>query len=334
MFAIHGASIEESLGVQLTRELVVATDRCWLCATPFPATEPSDDHIFNRWLLNWRGLHDSKFTLFNRSLLPFRQARVGTCRDCNNVHLSRIERRVAEAAKAGMSEFAALSRRDILLWLMKIHFGLLRLELRLPGDVKSRDGGTILTEEFFQGPLRLEHLLLQEARGLVCTDPSPGSVLLFEVEPGPGNDFEFHDMIDPPFMALRMGSIGIVASLQDWGWLEETWANLATPAAPPLVPTGSTVTTEAFFDITTTAMVLARSIRGAPRVLVDDDGSGTVVVTPVGEMNRLVSIAARAEAEGQPLPAGLRPWYGQLLDPQGLENLAEALETRRRERGA
>jgi hypothetical protein len=331
-FAIRGPSIEESLGVALTRELVIATDRCWLCGAVLSTTKSSKDHIFNTWLLNWRGLHDEKITLSNGSLLPFRQARVGTCNDCNSVHLSRIEGRVAGAAKAGLRDFAALAPQDVLLWLAKMHFALLRLELRLKRDLKSRDSGTIVSDDFFRGPLRLEHLLLQAARGRVRADPSPGSVLLFEVEPGPGHDFDYSDMIDPMFIALRMGSIGVVANLQDWGWLEETWAQLAQGPDPVVTPVGSRVSTEAFFDITTTAMVLARSLRGAPQVLVDNDDNGTIVVQPLPVMTPLIDMAAKADDAGQPLPAGFRPWMNQILDVQELANLDEAVQARRARR--
>ncbi len=265
-FAITGRSLDESRAIQLTRELIVSTDRCWLCGRRFAEVNRADeDHIFNRWLQRWLDLWNESIILSNGTRFRFTKARIGTCRPCNE-DLSRIEGRLSRAARKGFDAFAAQSAEDILLWLGKMHYGLLRLELRLPKDQAVPGSDAIRRPDFFEGPLKLQHLLLQAARAVVRADPLPGSILLFEIVDDSGaKRFEYFDHALPMFVAVKMGSIGVIATFQDWGWLRETWDQLSAPSAissqPAVVPPfGSKLRPNEFFDVTTTALHLARSL--------------------------------------------------------------------------
>jgi hypothetical protein len=153
LFGMLGGSIADSPVVQLDESLIVASDRCWLCGVTFTTDNPrSDDHVVVDWLQRELGIRDERLTLQNRSQIPFRQAYINSCKSCNTNHLSKPENRVAKAYRGGLTSLQALAPEDLFVWLGKMHYGLLRLELRLRRDRRSASSDTILKPDFFVGP--------------------------------------------------------------------------------------------------------------------------------------------------------------------------------------
>jgi hypothetical protein len=323
LFGILGGSIADSPVVQLNESLVVASDRCWLCGVFFTSKNPSsNDHVVVSWLQSELGIRDERLTLQNRSHIPFRQARINSCKSCNTNHLSKLENRVAKAYRDGLTSFQALAPEDLFVWLGKMHYGLLRLELRLRLDRKSGSPDTILKPEFFVGSLRLEHLLLQSARGVLRFRQQPASVLFFELEPPKGFPFGYTDDINPAYLALRVGTIGIVANLLDWGWLQELWPQV------PLSRTSAPLSEEEFLLRIAASRSLARRLQGAPDVVVGEEADGTLTVDVVAEVNAGVAAAAR----GVRLPPGYRPELNQWCELPSAEEFERELSELRRQR--
>lgn len=104
----------------------------------------------------------------------------------------------------------------------KILYGLLVRELFLLVDRTSPDEGTILEPDDLR-ELRLHHLLLQAARGLVTWEPFPASIILIptKVSDEPAHNFDFADAFWGPTLTMRLGPIGILAVLQDGGAFEK-----------------------------------------------------------------------------------------------------------------
>ncbi|MGW0668334.1 hypothetical protein [Streptomyces sp. NPDC002746] len=114
--------------------------------------------------------------------------------------------------------------KDVLFsWVGKIYYGVMFRELTLRSELRDPHSPPIMDAEFLQ-LFHQHHLLLQNMRGVVnwISGHSPSSFLFFkcQVSKNPSINFDYFDVANLPFIALRIGEVGLVASLQDWGQLE------------------------------------------------------------------------------------------------------------------
>lgn len=208
-----------------SRDQAFANNRCFLCGTALDGTNRTDEHVFPQWLLRRCELWNQKLTLLNRTEIPYAQIKIPCCFTCNNIYLSPIENRVGQAFKSGPEAVRALDRTDLFVWLSKVYYGLLILELNLVADRADPSAGNIMIPEWVER-FKMHHMLMQVARGVVKWQPSdfPASIFVFECQV-PNNvrqTFDYGDSLYFPFLSIRIGNVGIVASLQDWGSMEHT----------------------------------------------------------------------------------------------------------------
>ncbi|WP_308295148.1 hypothetical protein [Streptomyces sp. Tu10] len=222
---------------QWDRDQALTQDRCFLCGADL-AGGRTDEHVFPQWLLRRCDLQNEKITLLNGTLMPYKQMKIPCCSTCNNEHLSRIERAVGDAFTKGPEAVAALDTTTLFLWMGKIYYGLMFRELSLLADRRDPQGGSIVSPEFLTA-FRMHHLLLQAARGTVRwrKDQHPASVFVFQAqEPtDPRARFDYVDITNFPFLAIRVGTTAVVAVLQDWGALAQAVTVPALEAARQLV---------------------------------------------------------------------------------------------------
>ncbi|MFJ4624669.1 hypothetical protein [Streptomyces sp. NPDC088812] len=208
---------------QWGRDQALTADRCFLCGADL-ARGRTDEHVFPQWLLRRFDLWNEKITLLNGTLMPYAQMRIPCCSSCNNEHLSRIEQTVGDAFAEGPEAVSALDATTLFLWMGKIYYGVMFREISLLADRRDPQAGAIMTPEFLAG-FRTHHLLMQAARGVVRWrhDQHPASVFVFQAqEPThPRARFDYVDIINFPFFAVRVGTTAVVAVLQDWGALAE-----------------------------------------------------------------------------------------------------------------
>ncbi|MBT2445353.1 hypothetical protein J7E93_35800 [Streptomyces sp. ISL-36] len=208
---------------QWDRDQALTQDRCFLCGAGLLGGR-TDEHVFPQWLLRRCDLWNEKITLLNGTLMPYAQMRIPCCSTCNNEHLSRIEQAVGDAFTEGPEAVAALDATTLFLWMGKIYYGLMFRELSLLADRRDPETGTIISPEFLT-TFRMHHMLLQAARGAVRwqSDQHPASVFVFKAqEPtDPRARFDYVDIINFPFFAIRVGGTAVVAVLQDWGALAQ-----------------------------------------------------------------------------------------------------------------
>lgn len=215
----------ELLAYESSRDQAFDKNRCFLCGILLDDTNRTDEHVFPQWLLRRCELWKQKLTLLNRTDIPYAQVKIPCCFTCNNIHLSPIEGRVGQAFREGPEAVIALDRTDLFVWLSKVYYGLLILELFLATDRADPKAGNIMVPEWVER-LNMHHMLMQVARGVVRWPPSsfPASIFVFECQVP--NDvrktFDYSDSLYFPYLSIRIGSVGIVASLQDWGSMEHT----------------------------------------------------------------------------------------------------------------
>ncbi len=260
---------------------ILSDDACFLCGVSLDDATRTDEDVFPKWLLGEFNQWNGRLTLLNGSLIKYSQMKIPCCSTCNNEYLSRIENTVRSAYIEGFDGFEALDRDVLFLWLAKIVYGILFREMSLAIDIRDRDAGTI-TDPAFLEQFRMHHYLLQGAVGRVTWDGNPASILLYRtmVSSSAERNFDFSDGPFGPFLSLRLGSIGIIAVLQDWGALEAyAWAQLDRAKTMELAPLQ-------FRELMAIGRYWAYKFNRVPKYLVDQrDGRGHVMVMPLGGLS-------------------------------------------------
>jgi hypothetical protein len=192
-------------------------DRCFLCGVGINKKNRSAEHIFPDWLLKKFDLWDERLVLLNRTSIPYREIKIPCCKECNNIHLGKLEAIMERATDGGYEKFSKLPKEKVFLWLQKIFYEMLYLELRLFFDRSDEKKGTIINKEMLE-TYRMCHLFLQSARiNTRFHEPYPWSVFIFKLQKNGQTklDFDFKDDIFSLNIAIRMGDIGVIACLQD-----------------------------------------------------------------------------------------------------------------------
>lgn len=197
---------------------IVSKNNCFLCGILLNDQTRTDEHVFPKWLLTEFDLWDSQLDLLNKTGISYGNLRIPSCIRCNGTYLSEIENTVATAYRGGFESFEKLDSNVLFLWLAKICYGILVRESSLAVDRAEPVAGPIVRVEFLK-LFRIHHYLLQRIIGKVTWDQNPASILLLRTKESalPSTNFDFGDGPHGPFIALRMGPIGVIAILQDWG---------------------------------------------------------------------------------------------------------------------
>lgn len=185
----------------------------------------TEEDIFPRWLQNKHNLWNKKLTLLNGTYMRYSQLKIPCCKLCNNVYLSRLEKRVSEAFKSGYEACIKLPPLTMYLWAAKIYYGVLRKELFLLHDRSSQESGTIVTDDLMQ-TLHTLHAFFQGIRRTIeFVGDKPFSVLIANVhDVGNGNNYYFMDDILHETFSLRTGSVGIIVAFLDSGINNKSYA--------------------------------------------------------------------------------------------------------------
>jgi hypothetical protein len=169
----------------------------------------------------------------------------------------------------------------LFLWLAKILYGVLVREMSLPIDRSNPAAGPIVEPELMM-QFRMHHYLLQGALDRVTWDGDPASILLYrtKVSDRPRSNFDFADGPYGPFLSMRLGEIGIISVLQDWGALEaHAWSQLEWAKELELAPLQ-------FREIMAIGRYWAYKFNRLPKYIVGQrDGKGHVVCLPMSGLS-------------------------------------------------
>lgn len=205
-------------------------DHCFLCGADLNQTERTYEHVFPRWLQERFGIRDKTLTLLNGTNLPYRNLVIPCCKECNGVHLSRLEGRIRSAVLDDDKSLAEVTDADLNAWVSKIFVGILWKELELSFDRKNPDAGPILPPAIMEN-FRMVHMFMQACRKEMTFHTSTGrfpNTLLRVVCKPTSSDYEF-DYLDSPIahsVGLRLGTKAILAVF-DGGLHNEVFPDFA-----------------------------------------------------------------------------------------------------------
>lgn len=190
---------------------------CFLCGRRLNSKNRTDEHVFPKWVQNRFSLWNQRLTLLNGTKIPYRSLTIPCCFECNNRHLRPLEDRVCEATLKGHKAFVKLDELTLFLWFGKILYGLLYKELFLARDRKSGSKAKIVPRHLIKS-FGLHHLFLQAARLPFKFLPAiPASIFIFHLSTPHDKQlqWDFRDCVPLLSISCRIGSVGILAALQD-----------------------------------------------------------------------------------------------------------------------
>jgi hypothetical protein len=281
------------------RTQTFSNDQCFLCGVILTDATRSDEHVVAKWLLQEFDLWNVTISLVNQTTIPYRQLTIPCCTTCNTTHLADLEKDMQAAYRGGQAGIQALGYDRLLLWLLKVSYGLFFRELFLPFDRRQPERGPALDREFLSR-FAVHHALLQAVRGIVRWREQPATIIVYPTQTSPTlarANFDYSDNALGPFLGVRMGAIGIIAVLQDWGAIAEVYPKkLYVDAANvgPLAPLQ-------FRELIAFGMYVAANLVQERKLFIAAD-QGVTVVSPV------------------PLPKGAK-----LIEPFNGEHYAHAL---------
>ena len=205
--------------------MTFSNDNCFLCGATLE-NHKSDEHVFPKWIQEKCNLWDKKMTLLNGTDIPYRQLTIPCCSQCNNEHLSILEKSISSAHGKGYCEFCKVEELRIYQWITKIFYGLLFKELSLNADRSNPKLGKITTPEFLKELEILLRFLQSIILPIKFDNFRPWSLFVYKVHSlGDESDFNYHDDIMGLTFSIRFGGIGIIAFLQDNGIQKEMKPN-------------------------------------------------------------------------------------------------------------
>ena len=192
--------------------------KCFLCGSPL-GDDATDEHVIPKWLQGRYDLWNQRINLPNGTHMPYKQVRIPCCQPCNGERLSLLEQRVQQAFAAGPRATRELPPGDLLAWMTKVYYGLRVAHLNLVADRRAGSASPRLSSVPELAAVRGLRLALGSVRGAVRHQESPGSVFVFETQADPEDPWDLLDTYHWAFLAVRVGNVGVVASLLDGGAL-------------------------------------------------------------------------------------------------------------------
>ncbi len=190
---------------------------CFLCGTELNEKNKSIEHVIPRWLQKRYNLWDQKLGLLNGTEIFYRHLTIPCCKTCNNEYLKPLEDSIKGCLEKGITSFRELQKETLFYWLGKIYFGIMYKELFLHYNQKRPNEGRIVTSEYLKS-FQTHFIFLQGIRNLHrFKDFFPASIYIMETQSPLDimQQWDFIDMHNKMFIAIRMGNVGIMALLQD-----------------------------------------------------------------------------------------------------------------------
>jgi hypothetical protein len=195
----------------------MSPDTCFVCAKVLTNKNRTKEDVIPLWIQRRFDLMNQYCNLLNNTDIQYKNLKIPCCNECNNEHLSRLEKIVQEAVTKGFEATLSLPEGYIYQWLTKIYVGLLYRELFLQVDRSQRNNRSITTPESLNNVKILWLWLQLSFSSKKAALRAPGSVFTFQCY-APDRKEEQFDMLDDFFsdcIAMRVGEVGLVVDLLD-----------------------------------------------------------------------------------------------------------------------
>lgn len=210
---------------------IVMGDACFVCSAS-PQDKPfNDEHIVPRWVLKRFGLFDKEITLPTGERRHYRGYRIPCCADCNSLLGKRMETPVSELLDGTYAEVAerldGANLRLLFTWVSLLFFKVHLKDRSVRVHKDPRLGADIVGDIYDWGDMHHLHAVARSPyTGANLLPEALGSLRVFEIADELTNDgYDYLDFTFDQTVVVRLGKIGIVATLNDSTAAESAWSD-------------------------------------------------------------------------------------------------------------
>lgn len=205
-------------------------DACFICGASPNERRFNDEHIVPRWILRRFKLFDKEITLPNGERRKYGGYRVPCCESCNDLLGRKIEEPVSKLLDDGdystvIRRLGDRQRQLLFVWLALLFLKIHLKDQRVPIHRDRRQGSEPIGEMYHWPELHHVHAIARAPyTGASLLPEAIGSLQIFEIEDGLlEGRYDYQDFTFEQTMIIRLGRIGIVASLNDSTAAESVW---------------------------------------------------------------------------------------------------------------
>lgn len=206
-------------------------DACFVCGAFSRDKRFNDEHIVPRWVLRRYGLFDKEITLPTGKRLHYRGYRVPCCVDCNSLLGKQLETPVSQLLNGDYKEVAPrldeAALRLLFTWVSLLFFKvhLKDRSVRLHND--PRLGLEVIGDAYDWGDMHHLHAVARSPYTRASLLPEAmGSLQIYEITGELTKDgWDYLDFTFDQTIIIRVGRIGIVATLNDSTAAESAWGD-------------------------------------------------------------------------------------------------------------
>lgn len=171
---------KESMGKKQDKQ----KSACVFCDSSDDITK---EHVIPKWLQNYFGLYNQRVRLWNETTMPYRQAIIPICHNCNSNRFGLLENAVQNMTA---------SEQQFYIWALKIRYGMAIRDSLLSFDQKNPNKGSLLPNEIATfGADFIKPVLRNFDKPDFTFQPNPfGSVFIFTKN---SVSFDFIDIPQP-----------------------------------------------------------------------------------------------------------------------------------------
>lgn len=193
-------------------------DRCMVTGVKI---DPKADlvQLFPDWLINKYHLQGKTITLLTGSTIRYTDIQVPISRTARDAGLNYMNRAVGDLLLAGFDGLNWLKPAQLYHFLVYLYYGIIYYEIYESIRVKSLRNA-FLTSEDFKAKFRILHVVLQGiVRPVTYLNFDPGSMFILRTHnyKKPEAAYDLKIGTNTLSMSLRIGEVGIMASLLDNG---------------------------------------------------------------------------------------------------------------------
>jgi hypothetical protein len=206
-------------------------EACFVCGA-FPTEKPfNDEHIVPRWVLRRYGLSHKEITLPTGERRRYSGYRVPCCIDCNSLLGERLETPISKLLDGDYATIVgrldARATDLIFTWLALLFFKIHLKDSAVPMHKDRRKGSAVIGEIYdWQGMHHLHAVARTPYTRAAFLPGVLGSLQIFEMDDEIAEGgYDYMDFTFGQTLAVRLGSIGIVAVLNDAAAAEVSWSD-------------------------------------------------------------------------------------------------------------
>lgn len=183
-----------------------------------PVTKDDVRPVFFDWIMKDFGIQSKQLNFLSGGAIEYQNFKVPISQAAMDEGLALILKSNEDLLKAGTAGINFLDPSRLYLYLVHLFYSVAYYEYHLAKDTVN-DRNRQLFDDRLVNRLQMVHFFYQQAIGRVKLDRfEPGSVFTFKVHSYEGsNNFDFRTGLNTFTIALRIGDLGIMASLADNG---------------------------------------------------------------------------------------------------------------------